>query len=253
MAYSVDETPVVVPDLVGGNTWTKDIYFNGLSGNSSLKAIGIDDEGYPITTYTSYVNTDSTTTSNNTRYTSITKRSTGPAVLIVSPINSVNESDSAGSPAGLGVAGSLWGDAVYDVLWNDIVDCVEVPEETNLEYGYCYAFDGTSYLKTSKYADPQYFAIHSDSYGFSLGLKENKKQLKACIAGFVLAHVDKEYPAGTPLTCTENGYLTEFKEKDMKKYPWLLVGTFWKPEGSYIWGSAVRDIEVNGRMWIKVR
>lgn len=251
MAYALDKS-TVVPDFAGGNTWSGTQAFNGRSGNSSLSAIGIDAEGYPIATYTNTYANAAAVTGNPTPYTCIIQRGTGPSVIIASHLNEMNANSTEGYPAGLGIADKLYGDAVYNAIWNDMVDCIDVPEDTDLEYGYCYCFDGEKYQKSSKYLDPQVIGIHSDSYGFGIGLKESKKQLKICVAGFVLAHVDKQYKPGTPLTCTKDGYLTEFKQEDLEKYPWLLVGTFWKPEGSQIWGNSARSVEVNGRMWVKV-
>ena len=78
------------------------------------------------------------------------------------------------------------------------------------------------------------------------------------VAGFALAYVDKPYKPGTPLTCTENGYLTEIKEEDIENNPHKIIGTFWKEEWKEWWGFKVPQcnehiVEVNGRMWIKIR
>lgn len=252
-SYALDKS-TRVPNLTGGNTWSGVNTFDGKSGNSNLAAIGIDEEGYPVATYGVYPSADSTSADNGVKYTSTSKRLTGPSVVIESPLNELNANSTEGYAAGMRISGNLYGDMVYNAIWNDVVDCIEVPENTDLEYGYCYSFDGENYHRSSKYMDTQFIAIHSDSYGYGIGLRNKElKQLKACIAGFVLAYVDKEYKPGTPLTCTENGYLTEMKQEDIERYPWMIVGTFWKPEGSSNLGNSVRNIEVNGRMWVKVR
>ena len=162
-------------------------------------------------------------------------------------------------PAGVGVAKTVVGDNVYNAVWNDLVDCIEVPNNVNLEYGYAYSTDGTNFYKTKSYLDCGYIGIHSDTAGFIMGDKgKYSNQLKAAVAGFVLAYVDKEYPCGTPLTCTENGYLTKLKDEDIEKNPHLLVGTYWKNEPFEYWGfdKGITDnllIEVKGRKWIKVK
>ena len=162
-------------------------------------------------------------------------------------------------PAGVGVAKTVVGDSVYNAVWNDLVDCIEVPNNVNLEYGYAYSTDGTNFYKTKSYLDCGYIGIHSDTAGFIMGDKgKYRNQLKAAVAGFVLAYVDKEYPCGTPLTCTENGYLTKLKDEDIEKNPHLLVGTYWKNEPFEYWGfdKGITDnllIEVKGRKWIKVK
>lgn len=253
MAYSIEGTEV--PNLSGGNTWSGTNAFSGKSGNSSLSVSNssLDSEGYPIATYNVYTAGSSAVTGNAAPYTSRTVRATGPSVIIEGPLNSANANSSEGYPAGLGVAKRLIGDTVYNAVWNDMVDCIDVSKDTELEPGYAYSFDGENYHKTTKYLDKGFIGINSDTYGFGIGAKEGVKQLKIAIAGFVLAYVDKDYKPGTPLTCTKNGYLTELSIDDMSRNPHLLVGTFWKPENGYIWGDPTRSVLINGRKWVRVK
>lgn len=142
-------------------------------------------------------------------------------------------------------------DKVYNAVWNDIADCIEVDCEP--EAGYCYSFNGTHYYKSTQYLDKHFIGIHSDTYGFSMGNKEVPNQLKVAIAGFVLAYVDKVYESGTPLTCTKEGYLTEILPEDKIKYPERIVATYWKPEKNKEWGSNTQKVKVNNRHWIKIK
>ena len=50
---------------------------------------------------------------------------------------------------GLGVQGNIYGSKVWGCVWNDLADCIDVPESTDLEYGYCYCFDGENYYKVT--------------------------------------------------------------------------------------------------------
>ena len=152
----------------------------------------------------------------------------------------------------LAVTGTITGSAVYGAVWNDIADCIPVPEDTELEFGRCYCFDGEKYYKSEKYMDDGVIGIHSDTAGFYLGAK-NTKELNVAIAGFVLAYVDKSYPVGTPLTCTENGALTEISFEDKVNYPEKIIATFWKDEPNETWGDGNRKVQVNGRKWVKIR
>ena len=161
-------------------------------------------------------------------------------------------------PAGMGVAKAVVADVAYNAVWNDIVDCIEVPDDTELEYGRAYCFDGEKFYFSTKYLDDGYIGIHSDTAGMFMGNKQVNKQLRVASAGFVLAYVDKTYPPGTPLTVAENGTLTKLKEEDIEKNPHKLVGTFWKDEPLLWWGFdlAWSDnllVEVKGRKWIKVK
>ena len=263
MAYSIEGTEV--PNLTGGNSWPGTNAFNGKTGHSGLTAStsSLDAEGFPIAMEVSYTAGASAVTNNKVPYTSWTERTAGPAVIILSGVNALNANAADGyitelsvysGPAGLGVGNRLIGDNVYNAVWNDMVDCIDVPEDTVLEPGYAYSFDGQNYHKTMNYLDPGFIGIHSDTYGFGTGISEkNTKQLYIAIAGFVLAYIDKDYAPGTPLTCTSNGYLTELKEDDLKKYPYLLAGTFWKSELEEVWGTLTRFVPVNGRKWMRVK
>lgn len=161
-------------------------------------------------------------------------------------------------PAGMGIAKAVVADIAYNAVWNDIVDCIEVPDDTELEYGRAYCFNGEKFYFSTKYLDDGYIGIHSDTAGMFMGNKQVNKQLRVASAGFVLAYVDKTYPPGTPLTVAENGTLTKLKEEDIEKNPHKLVGTFWKDEPLLWWGFdlAWSDnllVEVKGRKWIKVK
>ena len=100
--------------------------------------------------------------------------------------------------------------------------------------------------------DEGIIGIDSDTYGMNMGHKPGLNQMDVAVAGFVLAYVDKEYKPGTPLTCTENGYLTEIKKEDKIEYPERIVATYWKSESAEEWGSESRKVRVNGRKWVKV-
>ena len=148
--------------------------------------------------------------------------------------------------------GALSAPAVYGSVWNDLSDSIPVDDDCELEHGYCYCFDGKKYFKSSKYMDKGIIGIHSDTYGFKMGNEEGKKKMDVAVSGFVLAYVDKEYEPGTPLTCTENGYLTEIKKEDKIEYPERIVATYWKNEPADEWGSEDRKVKVNGRKWVRV-
>ena len=141
---------------------------------------------------------------------------------------------------------------VYNAVWNDLADCIPVDDECKVEPGYCYCFDGEKYYKSTKYLDEGIIGIDSDTYGMNMGRKPGLNQMDVAVAGFVLAYVDKEYKPGTPLTCTENGYLTEIKKEDKIEYPERIVATYWKSEPADEWGSDSRRVKVNGRKWVKV-
>ena len=146
--------------------------------------------------------------------------------------------------------GTLTATHVANATWNDIADCIEVPDDLEIVSGACYVMndDGT-YNPSTKYLDDGIMGIASDTYGFKVGAKEDKNELPIAIGGFVLAFVDKAYKVGTPLTAGPNGALTEILLPDKRDFPEKVIATFWKMEPSTNWNGA----EVNGRMWVKVR
>lgn len=152
---------------------------------------------------------------------------------------------------GLTVTQDIWAQFVHNAVWNDVADCIPVPEDTGLEFGYCYKFDGNNYTKTSKYSDSQYIGIHSDTAGFYVGDRPTKT-LKVSVAGFVLAHVDKVYKSGTPLVCTKEGKLTKANIFVKLFRPQSIIASFWKDEEDEEWGPKNKKIKVNGRKWVKI-
>lgn len=154
---------------------------------------------------------------------------------------------------GLAVQGNIYGGSVYGAVWNDLADCITVPEDTVRKFGYLYCFDGERYYKSQKYLDDGIIGINSDTAGFLMGFKPDQAQLQIAVAGFVLAYVDEEYPVGTPLTCTENGYLTAVKDEDLAENYHKVIATFWKKEPAEKWGPEGKEVQVNNRMWVKIR
>lgn len=155
--------------------------------------------------------------------------------------------------AAIWTSGNIQGGAVYNAVWNDLTDRIPVDNDCDLEYGKCYCFDGNHYYQSKEYCPEEIIGIHSDTGGFEMGHKEGVKELQCSVSGFVLAYVDEEYPVGTPLTPTKDGYLTKILMEDKIKYPERIVATYWKNEPSEEWGSEAKKVKVNGRKWVKIR
>jgi hypothetical protein len=150
----------------------------------------------------------------------------------------------------LNMDGYLHATRVYNAVWNDIADFIEVPQTTIIEYGKVFVMDEEgNYGASRNYCPAGIMGIASDTYGFGVGQKQDMKQIPIAIGGFVLAHIDKQYAPGTPLTATEDGKLTEIKITDKRDYPERIVATYWKPEPNAHWNGVL----VNGRHWVKVK
>ena len=177
--------------------------------------------------------------------------SSGTTIPAAADIKTVGKA-SLNVAGGILAVGGIKGASVYNAVWNDLADCIPVDDDCKVEPGYCYCFDGEKYYKATKYLDEGIIGIDSDTYGMNMGHKPGLNQMDVAVAGFVLAYVDKEYKPGTPLTCTENGYLTKIKLRDKIRYPERIVATYWKSESADEWGSDNRKVKVNGRKWVRI-
>jgi len=150
----------------------------------------------------------------------------------------------------LNYTGIFTASKVYNAVWNDIVDFLEVDESTPISFGKVYIADEDGrYKPSTKYLDEGIVGLVSDTYGFGVGHNPDKKQLPIAIGGFVLAEVDQIYKPGTPLTSSADGRLTEIKIEDKRDYPERIVATFLKAEKAEEWNG----INVRGRHWVRVR
>ena len=146
-------------------------------------------------------------------------------------------------------SGYLYADRVYNEIWNDIADFIDIDENVKVEPGKVYIIDENEEIKISfDYCQAGIIGIASDTYGFALGVNQKAHKLPVCIGGFALAYVDRLYLPGTPLTTSQNGYLTKIEVSEKLTYPERIVATFFKKETSKSWNG----IEVNGRHWVKV-
>ena len=137
--------------------------------------------------------------------------------------------------------------AVHNAVWNDLADCIEVPEDTDLEFGYCYSWNGNKVEKTSR-KSKNCIGIHSNTAGLFMGEKP-VRTIQAAVAGFALAYVDKIYPEGTPLTWSDDGKLTKCTVLKRVLHPERVIAIFYKEEKQESW----HGVKVNNRHWVKVR
>ena len=137
--------------------------------------------------------------------------------------------------------------AVHNAVWNDLADCIEVPEDTDLEFGYCYSWNGNKVEKTSR-KSKNCIGIHSNTAGLFMGEKP-VRTIQAAVAGFALAYTDKIYPEGTPLTWSDDGKLTKCAVLKRVLHPERVIATFYKEEKQESW----HGVRVNNRHWVKIK
>lgn len=138
---------------------------------------------------------------------------------------------------------------VYNAVYNDLVDFMEISSLEEIKYGYVY-YQTEDGLKLSyKKCQKGVVGIASDTFGFALGQKEKTNQVPIGISGWVLAKVDKEYSIGTPLTNNKYGELTKMTLWEKLRFPERLLAVMDRKEYKYKWNE---EILVNGRNWVKI-
>ena len=169
-------------------------------------------------------------------------------------INNTLGNETPGGGTALACNGGISAAKVYNAVWNDLADSIEVPQDTELEYGYCYKYKNGKVYKTDEYADSNVLGIHSDTAGMVLGIKPSHiKCINLAVAGVVLAYVDNEYECGTPLVATKEGKLTKANKMTRVLHPERIVATYFRKENNDFWGPSSNKIAVNGRSWVKIK
>ena len=230
---------------------------------STIKSATIQNGTIDLNSKTLTVTSNSTIT-NTTSGSTITLTGVGAIdatsmTLTTSSGASLNISNTLGnknpdSGTALACTGGISAAKVYNAVWNDLADSIEVPSDTELEYGYCYKYKDEKVYKTDKYADPNVLGIHSDTAGMVLGIKPSHiKCINLAVAGVVLAYVDKEYECGTALVATKEGKLTKANKATRLLHPERIVATYYKKEKEDLWGPKSNKIKVNGRSWVKIK
>ena len=179
---------------------------------------------------------------------------TGTSSLIIDNTLGNKTPGDNGTATALYCTGGISAAKVYNAVWNDLADSIEVPQDTELEYGYCYKYKNGKVYKTNEYTDPNVLGIHSDTAGMVLGIKPSHiKCINLAVAGVVLAYVDNEYECGTPLVATKEGKLTKANKMTRVLHPERIVATYFRKENNDFWGPSSNKIAVNGRSWVKVK
>ena len=141
--------------------------------------------------------------------------------------------------------------AIYGAVWNDYAE-YRTQKET-IEPGYCVASsdNGQVYKTTEKFQACD--GIVSDTFGFAIGETDECKTPLA-VAGRVLAYFHGErsdYHSGDTVCAGPEGKVMKMTREEIKEYPDRIVGIVSEIPEYEIWGSG--NVEVNNRIWIKVK
>ena len=95
--------------------------------------------------------------------------------------------------------------------------------------------------------------IITDTFGFTIGETDDCKTPIA-IAGRVLAYPYEDwwtFEPGEPVCAGPNGTVSKMSRREVRKYPDRIIGTVSELPTYEKWSE--QDIDVNGRIWIKVK
>ena len=152
----------------------------------------------------------------------------------------------------------IWrsGDAVTGAVWNDYAECRESDIQ---EPGYVLIEKGDDTLTKSTERMQPFAGVSSDTWGFSQGETE-KAKTHIAVAGRVLVYPYRpreEYKSGDCVCAAPNGTVDIMTPNEVALHPDRIVGTVSCVPNYETWGGgelADRDpVQVNGRIWIKVR
>lgn len=146
---------------------------------------------------------------------------------------------------------NIYGNYVHGGVWNDYAEYRSVditqPGRVVKEKG-----DGTLSITTSRLE--RGCEIITDTYGFAVGQTENNS-VPIAAAGRVLAYPDADpstFEIGAPVCSGPNGTVSMMTAEEEQKYPSRIIGTVSEIPTYEIWHGQ-KDIEVNGRIWIRIR
>lgn len=140
---------------------------------------------------------------------------------------------------------------VYGAVWNDYAEFRN--QKNEVKPGYCVAStnDGKVYKTTEHLQACD--GIVSDTYGFAIG-ETNDCKTPLAVSGRVLAYCEgnaHDYNAGDTVGASANGKVIKMTREEIKEYPDRIVGIVSEIPEYEIWGTG--NVEVDGRIWIKVK
>lgn len=139
----------------------------------------------------------------------------------------------------------------YGAVWNDYAEFRTQKEY--IEPGYCVASanNGQVYKTTEKFQACD--GIVSDTFGFAIG-ETNECKTPLAVAGRVLAYFHgnrEDYQAGDTVCAGPEGKVMKMTREEIKEYPDRVIGIVSEIPEYETWGSG--NVEVNNRIWIKVK
>lgn len=148
-------------------------------------------------------------------------------------------------------AKEIRGDSVYGAVWNDYAEYRSQNE--NIEPGYIAYCDDDGKLKKTVKRLQKYEGVVSDTFGFAIGETDDCKTPLA-VSGRALVYCDPEeehFHSGDCVCAGPNGLAYRMTREEIIEFPDRIVGIVSEIPTYKTWGTG--NVEVNGRIWIKVK
>ena len=168
-------------------------------------------------------------------------------------LNSTNISTAQGAlivKGAVHVAKQIYASKVHNAVWNDYAECRKA--ET-IEPGRVVIEHESGEMKVSSERLQAGGSIISDTYGSCMGETAECKTPIA-VAGRVLVYTYEDrntYPLGAAVCTAPNGTVSVMTREEIREYPERILGTVSEIPDYEVWGTG--NIQVNNRIWIKVR
>ena len=151
---------------------------------------------------------------------------------------------------GLGVAGNIYGAKVYGAVFNDYAEYRDQNEKINA--GYIVYCDDDGKLKLTTERLQKFEGVVSDTFGFAIG-ETDECQTPIAVSGRVLVYCNPEdhFHSGDCVCAGPDGKAYRMTREEVTMYPDRIVGVVSEIPTYERWGTG--NVEVNGRIWIKVK
>lgn len=148
------------------------------------------------------------------------------------------------------------GKVLMGAAWNDYAEFRKIENKETVEPGRAVVEVGDGTLRLSTKRLERGCEIISDTFGFVIGPKD-EGMIPTAATGRVLAYPyesREEFAKhiGWPVCSGPNGTVSIMTEEEEEKYPSRIIGTISEIPTYEIWHGG-EDIEVNGRVWIRIR
>ena len=145
---------------------------------------------------------------------------------------------------------TIKGNAIYGAVWNDYA---EYRKAESIEPGRVVIESADGEMKLSTERLQPGAEIISDTFGFAIG-ETNEYKTPIAATGRVLAYPNEDrysYPLGCAVCSGPNGTVSQMTREEIREYPERIIGIVSEIPEYKTWGTG--NVEVNGRIWIRIK